>query len=111
MIAVTVLPMIDVMPKPGTPLVKVMNDRLTTMAGELQKYLEREFTDEKGCEDLVIYMSYNSKYAVRWKTVNDVPVHIQNHVTKCCGNLGYIQWKELDLYSYKVNRQSGRSEI
>lgn len=104
MIDVTVLPMIDVMPKPGTPLVKVMNDRLAVIAEELQKSLQQEFAYESACEDLVIYMSYNSKYAVRWKIVNDVPSSIQNNVVKHCGNLGYIQWKELDLYSYKVKR-------
>ncbi|WP_276088971.1 hypothetical protein [Pedobacter sp. JY14-1] len=101
---VTVLPMVEISPKPGKPLAKMMNERLNKIASELQVLLIREFHDERYCEDLIIYMSYNSGYAIRWKIVNDVPGYIQNDVARICGNLGYIQWKELDLYVMKVLR-------
>jgi hypothetical protein len=102
MIDITVLAMIDVDPKPGTPLVKLMNERLSGLASDLKGYLQKEFALERECEDLIIYMSYNSKYAIRWKIVNDVPDRIQQEVAKRCGNLGYILWKELDLYGFKA---------
>lgn len=93
MINVTVLAMIH---SPIIPLItvdKLMSERLIRMAADLQAYLHKTFTNEK-YEDVVIYMSYTTKYAVQWKIVNDVPRQIQAEVAKCCNNLGYFQWKD-----------------
>ncbi|WP_449437079.1 hypothetical protein [Pedobacter steynii] len=105
MINVTILPITDLKTKPGTPLARIMNERLARFATELQTYFQKQFVDEKHCEDLVVYLGYNSTYSVRWKIVNDVPEYIQDRVAKRCGNLGFIQWKEFDLYSYRPNLQ------
>lgn len=105
MINVTVLPVTDLNAKPGTPLVKIMSERLAGFAAELQVHFQKQFNDEKYGEDLVVYIGYNSNYAVRWKIVNDVPEYIQYEVAKRCGNLGYILWKELDLYSFRPTQR------
>lgn len=102
MINVTVLAMTDPNAKPGTPLVRIMNERITGFGAELQAHFQKQFSDQKYREELVIYIGYNSNYTVRWKIVNDVPEYIQQEVAKRCAALGYIQWKELDLYSFRV---------
>lgn len=101
MLVVTVVPILEPNPKSGTPLIRLMNDRLIKMASDLQAYLTKELLNTRDCEDLIIYISYNSKYAVRWKIVNDVTDYVQEKVVRKCGNLGYIEWRELDLYAFK----------
>jgi len=103
MIDVTVLAMTEREPKPGTPLLRLMNERLTGFARDLQVYLQKEFKADKQPGDLVIYLSYNSKYTVRWKIVSDVPEYIQEKTSRICGNLGYIPWMAFDLYAFKTN--------
>jgi hypothetical protein len=91
---VTVLPIIEPDTKPAVPLAKVMNERLIRFAKELQDiHLKGLESDGPFFEDVVIYISYNSKYSIRWKIVNDVSANIEAEVAEQCGRLGYIKWK------------------
>lgn len=101
MITVTVLAIIEPHPIPAPPLSKVMNERLRRFADELEVSLTAKFRDEQDCTDLVIYMSYNSKYAIRWKIVNDVPASMEREVARQCASLGYIVWKDSPIYTPK----------
>lgn len=98
---VTVVPIIEPELKIAATLVKVMNERLNRLAKELQdihlKHLEME---EPMFEDVVIYISYNSNYAIRWKIVNDVSEAVTNDVNTACGKLGYIRWKTATLNAF-----------
>lgn len=96
MINVTILAMVDQQPKIMTSVDKLMNERLTGLATDLQAYLTKVFLAEKSYEDLVVYISYNTKYSVQWKIVSDVSTHIQAEVAKCCTNLGYLEWKDTE---------------
>ncbi|HKG07909.1 MAG TPA: hypothetical protein VKB19_15680 [Pedobacter sp.] len=98
---VTVLPIIEPETKPAVPLAKVMNERLKRLAGELQEqHLKDLKSEEPMFDDVVIYISYNSKYSIRWKIVNDVPENISNIVNDACDKLGYIKWKAVSLYNF-----------
>ncbi len=97
MIYVTVIPIINTPVKTLTPVDKLMNERLTGLTSDLQTYFTKVFEGEKVYEDLVIYTSYNAKYAVQWKIVSDVSIRIQAEVAKCCTNLGYLEWQEPSL--------------
>lgn len=100
---VTVLPVAETSAKPGSPLLKVMSERLIKLASEMEQQLSLEFNQiESG--DLVIYLSYNSKYTVRWKIVNDVPELVHKIVAGYCASKGFVAWKELDLYGFKSIR-------
>ena len=101
MTTITVLAIIDFETKPSAPLTKMMNERLDRFAADLQVYLDLELHNESTIGDLVVYISYNSSYAVRWTIVNDVPEHISDLVTRKCTSLGYISWKGVDLYRFK----------
>lgn len=94
MINVTILAMADPDLKILTSVDKLMNERLTGLSVDLQTYLTKIFAEDKAYEDLVIYISYNAKYAVQWKIVSDVSTYVQGEVARCCTNLGYIKWKE-----------------
>lgn len=98
---ITVLAILEPELKPAAPLSRVMNERLARLAAELQSSLTNELEDQRECEDLVIYMSYNSKYAVRWKIVNDVPPIVESEVARQCAKLGYILWKGSEIYNFK----------
>lgn len=102
MMTITVLAIIEPDIKPAPPLARVMNERLIRLAAELQISLVDELEDSWDCEDLVIYMSYNSKYAIRWKIVNDVPPTIESEVARQCATLGYILWKGSEIYNFKA---------
>jgi hypothetical protein len=97
MIEVSVVPIINAS-QSLTPVDKLMNERLVGLASDLQTYLTKVFVGEKVYEDLVIYTSYNAKYAVQWKIVSDVSINIQAEVSKYCTNLGYLEWKEVDQH-------------
>jgi hypothetical protein len=91
---VTVLAILETDFKPEKALAKVMNDRLIRTAKELQEVhfkplSGRGFSDD----DLVVYVSYNPKYKIRFRIVNDVPADIEYFVAECCGRLGFILWR------------------
>lgn len=101
MITVTVLAILEPLTIPAPPLSKVMNERLQRLAKELEVLLANRLREEQDCEDLVIYISYNSKYTVRWKIVNDVPERVEAEAARQCADLGYILWKGSALYTPK----------
>jgi hypothetical protein len=101
MTTVTVLAIIEPDLKPAPPLSKVMHERLSRLAAELQDSLTKELIENRNCEDLVIYINYNSKYAVRWKIVNDVPSAVESEVARQCAKLGFIIWKGSEIYNFK----------
>jgi len=75
------------------PLQKVMDNRLNVFASEMQVKLEQLLEGEQDCDDLVVWLSYTSNYAVRWKIVNDVTASIEKVVYDLSAKLGYIIWK------------------
>ena len=98
---VTVVPILEPDVKPAAPLAKVMNERLVRLAAELQDVHLKDLTGEEPMfDDVVIYVSYNSKYSIRWKIVNDVPENIATMVGTACDKLGYIKWKATSLYNF-----------
>jgi hypothetical protein len=98
---VTVVPIIEPEIKPAVPLAKVMNERLTRFAKELQdSHLKDLEHVEPMFDDLVVYISYNSKYGIRWRVVNDVPKEVERHVAEKCAQLGYIKWKTVTVNTF-----------
>jgi hypothetical protein len=101
---VTVLPIVDPDTGSTAPLAKVMTERLKRLAAELQEtHLKALELVEPMFEDVVIYISYNSKFSIRWKVVNDVALSVENEVADVCGRLGYIKWKTATLNTFKGN--------
>lgn len=100
---VTVLAIFDEF-DPNTPLAKVMKDRLKRLALELQEIqLKSLMAIEPSTEDVVIYISYNPKYTIRWRIVNDVSPAIEKEVADRCAALGYIVWKTNHINVFKGN--------
>ena len=100
---VTVLAIFDEF-NPNTPLAKVMKERLNRLALELKEvHLKSLIAIEPLIEDVVIYISYNPKYTVRWRVVNDVPALIEKEVADRCAALGYIVWKTNHINVFKGN--------
>ncbi|MCX2453435.1 hypothetical protein OQX61_19345 [Pedobacter sp. PLR] len=98
---ITVLPIIEPDIKPAEPLVKVMNEQLVLMARELQDlHLKELELMEPLFDDIVIYISYNSKQGIRWKIVNDVPEAAITEVATQCDKLGYVRWKTATLNAF-----------
>jgi hypothetical protein len=91
---VTVLAILETDFKPEKNLAKVMNDRLVRAASDLQEVHFKPLSGRGfSSDDLVVYISYNPKYKVRFRIVNDVPADIEYFVAECCGRLGFILWK------------------
>ncbi|WP_316738295.1 hypothetical protein [Pedobacter aquatilis] len=71
-----------------------MNERLLRIAKELQDvHLKSLYGHGFSEEDLIIYLSYNSKYKIRFRIVNDVPSDIEYFVAERCARLGFILWR------------------
>jgi hypothetical protein len=91
---VTVLAILDTDFQPEVSLAKVMNDRLAQKALELKNtHLKALEMAGSNSEDVVVYISYNPKYAIKWRIVNDVPADVEEYVATKCAKLGYIKWK------------------
>jgi len=98
---ITVLPIIEPDAVPA-PLSKVMNLRLRQFAAELQNvHLQRLESVEPLFEDVVIYISYDGKYNVCWRIVNDVRPEIEKMVAASCAKLGYVYWKTATINTFK----------
>jgi len=98
---VTVLAIFDEFNQ-NAPLAKVMKERLIRLASELQDvHLKNLTTVEPLTEDVVIYISYNPKFTVRWRIVNDVSAFVEKEVADQCANLGYIVWKTAAINVFK----------
>jgi hypothetical protein len=101
---ITVVPIIEPEPRPAVPLAKVMNERLSRFAKELQEaHLKDLEQAEPLFDDLVIYIGYTSKYNVRWRVVNDVPREVENQVAEKCAQLGYVKWKTATVNTFNGN--------
>jgi len=99
---VTVLAILETDFIPDASLGKIMNEKLKKEAAALQDvHLKELHTLGQHSDDLVIYMSYNPKYKIRWRVVNDVPAEVEGFVSKICGNLGYIVWKTAAINLFK----------
>lgn len=73
---VTVLAIWETEFKPDKALANVMNDRLKRIAVELRNVHLKSLSGRGfSCEDLVIYLSYNSKHKIKYRVVNDVDRH------------------------------------
>ncbi|KLT63787.1 hypothetical protein [Pedobacter sp. BMA] len=101
---VTVLAILETDFKPDLSLGKIMNERLKIAAADLQDiYLQPLQALGQRSDDVVVYISYNPKYKIRWRVVNDVPEDIDNFVSQICGNLGYLHWKTAAINIFKGN--------
>lgn len=98
---ITVRAVIDFETKPKAPLTRMMNERLERFAAELYTYLDLALSGDRNFGDLVVYISYNSNYAVRWTILHQVPERISDLVAQKCAGLGFIAWKNVDLYRFK----------
>jgi len=91
---VTVIPVFDYETQAAQPLKRVMAERLKRLAHELETiHLKTIAHIEPINADVVIYLSYNSKYTIRWQVVNDVPQDIDQKVREICLSLHYLPWK------------------
>lgn len=91
---VTVLAILETDFKPEKALAKVMNDRLIRTAKDLQDVHFEPLTGwGSPSDDLVVYISYNPKYKIRFRIVNDVPADVEYFVAERCGKLGFILWR------------------
>ncbi|WP_129714915.1 hypothetical protein [Pedobacter sp. SYP-B3415] len=99
---VTVLPIFDTDFRPDAGLAKIMNERLRQAANALQdNHLKELVYQGQPDDDVVVYLSYNSKFSIRWRVVNDVPEEVEAFVAEVCGGLGYIPWKIAGLNVFK----------
>ncbi len=99
---VTVLAILETDFKPDLSLGRIMNERLRIAAADLQDiHLQPLHAVGQRSDDLVVYISYNPKYKIRWRVVNDVPEDVENFVAQICGNLGYINWKTASINIFK----------
>ncbi|TDG35947.1 hypothetical protein EZJ43_11390 [Pedobacter changchengzhani] len=101
---VTVLPIYETDFRPEASLAKVMNERLRKLAEELQNEHLRALTMAgEPADDVVVYLSYNPKYTVRWRIVNDVPAQVDEYVSMKCAKMGFIKWKTVVVNIFKGN--------
>ncbi|PWS30289.1 hypothetical protein [Pedobacter paludis] len=101
---VTVLAILETDFRPEFSLGKIMNERLKKAATALQEEsLKFLASVGKRDDDLVVYISYNPKYKIRWRVVNDVPKSVEEQVATVCGDLGYIPWKTNVVNVFKGN--------
>ena len=99
---ITVVPIFDFEVQPAQPLKKVMTARLKRLSEELKTIhlKDLEFV-EPFLADVVIYLSYNLKYTIRWRIANDVPKDIELIVADVCARLNYIYWRTASLNVFK----------
>lgn len=90
---------------PHAPLAKVLKERLIRLAAELQNvHLKSLAAMPPMDDDIVIYISYNLKYTVRWRIANDVPDFVEKEVAQICAQKGYIAWKTSTVNVFKGNK-------
>lgn len=101
---VTVLAILESEFIPDLSLGKIMNERIKTAADQLQNiHLKDLLLIGQRSDDIVVYISYNPKYKIRWRIVNDVPKEVEHFVAEACGKLGYIEWKTAVINVFKGN--------
>lgn len=78
---------------PAKHLAKIMNDRLNRAVKEFAEvYLKALTGNGFSKDDLVIYISYNPKFKIRYRIVNDVHADAEYFLAACCACLGYMLW-------------------
>ena len=78
---VTVLAILETDFRPDLSLGKIMNERLKVAADDLRDiHLQAMEAIGQRSDDLVVYISYNPKYKIRWRIVNDVPEEVEHFV-------------------------------
>ena len=91
---VTVLAILETDFVPQRNLAKVMNERLERAAKELEQIHLKALSGRGfSTDDLIVYLSYNPKFKVRFRVVNDVSTDIEYFVSELCARLGYMPWK------------------
>ncbi|WP_443938631.1 hypothetical protein [Pedobacter sp. MW01-1-1] len=101
---VTVLAILETDFRPDPSLSKLMNNRLQQAAEELQNDKLKALNEVgKRDDDVVVYISFNPKYSIRWRIVNDVAKETEEFVSEVCANMGYIPWKTATLNVFKGN--------
>jgi hypothetical protein len=100
---VTVLAIFDEF-NPHAPLAKVLKERLIRLAKDLQEnHLKPLAQMPPMDDDVVIYLSYNLKYSIRWRIANDVPDFVEREVAHICALQGYNVWKTPTINIFKGN--------
>jgi len=90
---------------PHAPLAKVLKERLIRLASELQDVDLKAIAAMPPMDaDVVVYLSYNLKYTVRWRIANDVPDYVEKEVAHICALKGYIVWKTSTVNVFKGNK-------
>ncbi|MNK54385.1 hypothetical protein D3C87_733700 [compost metagenome] len=77
-------------------LARIMNNRLQRAAQELQDLHLRDLCGLRSTvHNLIIHLSYNQKYKIRYRILNDVPAAVEFMVAERSGKLGYIKHRNL----------------
>ncbi|WP_293309120.1 hypothetical protein [Pedobacter sp. UBA5917] len=77
-------------------LAKIMNSRLQRAAKELQDFHLTALSGRRSSAHyLDIQLSYNQKYKIRYRIINDVPADVEYLVAESCSRLGYILWRNV----------------
>ncbi|SER50563.1 hypothetical protein [Pedobacter rhizosphaerae] len=93
---VTVLAILETEFTQEPALAKIMNNRLQRAANELRDIHLFPLSGRRfATEDLVVYISYNANYKIRYRIVSNVTTDIQYFVAERCGRLGYVLWKHV----------------
>jgi hypothetical protein len=93
---VRVVAILDTEFKQEPALAKIMNNRLQTAAKELQEFHLTSLHERRSTADcLMIHLSYNQKYKVRYSIIGEVPADIEYLVAERCNRLGYILYKNI----------------
>jgi hypothetical protein len=75
-------------------LAKIMDNRLLRAARELQDFHLIALLGKRSAVDVLkVQLSYNQKYKIRYRIVNNMPMDIELLVGERCGRLGYIPYK------------------
>ncbi|RBQ11425.1 hypothetical protein [Pedobacter miscanthi] len=93
---VTVVAILETEFKQEQALAKIMNNRLQRAAKELQDFHFAGLSVRRSSAHyLTVQLSYNQKYKIRYRIMNDVPSDVEFLVAESCSRLGYILWKSM----------------
>lgn len=93
---VTVVAILETEFKQEQALAKIMNNRLQRAAKELQDlHLTALSGRRSSAHYLTVQLSYNQKYKIRYRIINDVPADVEYLVAESCSRLGYILWRRV----------------
>lgn len=88
---VTVVAILETEFRQDQALAKIMNSRLIRVAKELQDIHLVSLQERRSVvHSLTIQLSYNQKYKIRYRIMNNVPPAVAYLVAESCSRLGYI---------------------